>query len=619
MATFQVTARTVGTPAAARKPRTRTRRRWLAVLRYVRGISVIGGLFALTIAIVRSDVLFILLPVGLSIVITAITARSQLDSLKALLLTTGVALLYFGGITGWELFTHDTKTAEIIVVTTTLAAAVIFEPLRVLLLNFLEQIFHIQHDATSQSIAAFTATLREEIDQEQVNDRFLTVVQRLLRPQSVALWVRLPIHVAVGMPPASLIVAPPAAAPPGQPASAPLAAADDQWNWAMLPAANATAVVADQDPLLAFALDHPSTLELDQLQLDSPALRRLRQHGVELLVPLASQGELLGLLALGPRVSGQTEVAPSWGRRVLDLLAILYPFTDRQRDYTREDRGVLNTLAAQVAPALRVVRLVREQQARVRERDQIEQELRTAQRIQRTFLPKDVPPLPGWQLVPYYQPAREVGGDFYDFLSFEDGRVGLIIGDVTGKGIPAALMMTATRTMLRTAAQQQATPGTVFERVNEVLHADIAPGMFVTCFYVLLDPRTGDLRFANAGHEPPYRRHAGCVSELWATGMPLGLMPGIQYEEYQATLAPGESLLFYSDGLVEAHNPAREMFGFPRLKTLLEAPESGAAGPVPQGETLIAALLAALARFTGDSWEQEDDVTMLTLYREAHR
>jgi hypothetical protein len=100
MATFQVTARTVGTPAAARKPRTRTRRRWLAVLRYVRGISVIGGLFALTIAIVRSDVLFILLPVGLSIVITAITARSQLDSLKALLLTTGVALLYFGGITG---------------------------------------------------------------------------------------------------------------------------------------------------------------------------------------------------------------------------------------------------------------------------------------------------------------------------------------------------------------------------------------------------------------------------------------------------------------------------------------------------------------------------------------
>jgi serine phosphatase RsbU (regulator of sigma subunit) len=387
----------------------------------------------------------------------------------------------------------------------------------------------------------------------------------------------------------------------------------------MLPAANATAVVADQDPLLAFALDHPSTLELDQLPLDSPALRRLRQNGVELLLPLASQGELLGLLALGPRVSGQTEVAPSWGRRLLDLLAILYPFTDRQRDYTREDRGVLNTLAAQVAPALRVVRLVREQQARVRERDQIEQELRTAQRIQRTFLPKDVPPLPGWQLVPYYQPAREVGGDFYDFLSFEDGRVGLIIGDVTGKGIPAALMMTATRTMLRTAAQQQATPGTVFERVNEVLHADIAPGMFVTCFYVLLDPRTGDLRFANAGHEPPYRRHAGCVSELWATGMPLGLMPGIQYEEYQATLAPGESLLFYSDGLVEAHNPAREMFGFPRLKTLLEAPESGAAGPVPQGETLIAALLAALARFTGDSWEQEDDVTMLTLYREAHR
>src|SRR5207244_13409835 len=115
-----------------------------------------------------------------------------------------------------------------------------------------------------------------------------------------------------------------------------------------------------------------------------------------------------------------------------------------------------------VAPALRVAHMVQEQQIQVRERERIEQELRTAQAIQHAFLPKDVPDLPGWQLIPYYQPAREVGGDFYDFLPFEDGQLGLVIGDVTGKGIPAALVMTATRTMIRTAAQGTLSPSEVF-------------------------------------------------------------------------------------------------------------------------------------------------------------
>src|SRR5579864_4421663 len=167
--------------------------------------------------------------------------------------------------------------------------------------------------------------------------------------------------------------------------------------------------------------------------------------------------------------------------------------------------------------------------------------------------------------------------------------------------------MTATRTMLRTAAQQQVSSGVVLARVNDLLYAEIPPGMFVTCFYAILDPKSGRLHFANAGHEPPYRRCDGSASELWATGMPLGMMPGTRYEEYEATLTPGESLLFYSDGLVEAHNLANEMFSFPRLKTLLEVHSDGV--------SLINSVLSELKLFTGEGWEQEDDVTMVELQR----
>ncbi len=243
------------------------------------------------------------------------------------------------------------------------------------------------------------------------------------------------------------------------------------------------------------------------------------------------------------------------------------------------------------------------------ERERIEQELRTAQDIQHTFLPKDVSALPGWQFAPYYRPAREVGGDFYDFLPFANGRLGLVIGDVSGKGIPAALVMATVHTMLRTAVHEMVSPGEVFMRVNELLAAEIPAGMFVTCFLALLDPTSGQLRYANAGHDLPYRCHSEGASELWATGMPLGMLPGSRYEEHAVTLAPGESLLFYSDGLVEAHNSRGEMFDTPRLKALLAEHADGA--------SLLEVLLGELKRFTGEGWEQEDDVTLLTLHRNS--
>ena len=224
---------------------------------------------------------------------------------------------------------------------------------------------------------------------------------------------------------------------------------------------------------------------------------------------------------------------------------------------------------------MRVAQLVRQQQVEARERERLEQELRVARLIQQTLLPQELPALPGWQVAAYYQPAREVGGDFYDFLYFPDGRMALLVADVTDKGVPAALVMATTRSMLRAVAERLILPGPVLERVNDLLCPDIPPNMFVTCLYALLDPATGRLQYANAGHDLPYRRRAdgadeaSRVDELRATGMPLGLMPGMQYEEKEITLQAGESVFFYSDGLVEAHNPQREMFGFPRLKSLM--------------------------------------------------
>jgi len=254
--------------------------------------------------------------------------------------------------------------------------------------------------------------------------------------------------------------------------------------------------IAPDDPIIAYFLNVPDAVEVDKLQMASPAVRNLKEAGVKIVIPLVSQGELVGLLNLGPRRSEQ--------------------------DYSSDDRALLSTLASQASPAIRVAQMVREQQAAALERERVENELRVARLIQQTLLPKELPELAGWQLTAYYQSAREVGGDFYDFLYFEDGRLGLVIGDVTDKGVPAALVMATTRSVLRAIAQQLISPGQVLERVNETLYPDIPARMFVTCLYAVLDPQTGLLQYANAGHDLPYRRSKAGVSELRATGMPSG-------------------------------------------------------------------------------------------------
>jgi serine phosphatase RsbU (regulator of sigma subunit)/anti-sigma regulatory factor (Ser/Thr protein kinase) len=345
--------------------------------------------------------------------------------------------------------------------------------------------------------------------------------------------------------------------------------------------ATVAVAIAESDPLLAYLQSAPGPVDLARLDLDSPAVRDLRAAGVALVVPLVSQGELIGTLNLGPRLSEQ--------------------------EYSTDDRRLLTTLATQAAPAIRVAQLVREQAREAAERERLDQEMRVATLIQQQFLPRELPKLAEWQIAAYYGPARAVGGDFYDFIEMRDGRIGIAVGDVTDKGVPAALVMARTHSILRAEASRSDSPGEILARANALLEPEMPARMFVTCLFAILDPATGRIVMANAGHNLPYIRTDDGVTELRATGMPLGLMPGIRYEETEGVIAPGSNVLLYSDGLVEAHDPNQQMYGFPRLRDEMAVDDAGS--------ELLDRLLETLHRFTGPDWEQEDDITLVTLRR----
>jgi len=183
----------------------------------------------------------------------------------------------------------------------------------------------------------------------------------------------------------------------------------------------------------------------------------------------------------------------------------------------------------------------------------------------------------------------------------------VVIGDVTDKGVPAALVMASAHAMLRSAAPRLISPGAVLGTVNEQLCRDTPEQMFVTCLAVVLDPATGRVTFANAGHDVPYVHTADGVGELRARGMPLGLMPGMSYEEKAFAFRAGDFALLHSDGLAEAHGPDREMFGFDRVAELV--------GRAASSDTLIDLCLSELAAFTGPGHEQEDDITLVSMRR----
>ncbi len=460
-----------------------------------------------------------------------------------------VLQLLFGTITGW--------TSEPAVVLATLAIVALFTPLRRRVQRFIDRRFYRRKYDLARTLETFSQSLRDQVDLHLLIERLEAVISETILPSQIQTWLHT-----------------------GSVYS--LSAAPDKSSDNPAPVSRSAAEISTQDPLVLHLDRLPGAEPIGNLELDSPGLLHLTASGIQLVVPLVTHGELIGWLGLGPRRSGQ--------------------------EYSVDDRTLLTNLAIQAAPVVRVAQLVAQQQAELLDRERMNQEMQVASRIQHALLPKSLPLIDGWRMAAYYQPARVVGGDFYDFLNFADGRLGIIIGDVTDKGIPAAMVMTLTRTLLRAVALEGASPSWVLSRVNDLLKPDMPARMFVTCLYAILDPQTGIICYANAGHPVPYRRTKQGIAELRATGFPLGMLPGVSYVEEETSLEPGECIIFYSDGLIEAHNAERELFGFPRLQQLM-------AEKLDDGDSLINRLLSELKAFTGAQWEQEDDITLVGVKR----
>jgi serine phosphatase RsbU (regulator of sigma subunit) len=295
---------------------------------------------------------------------------------------------------------------------------------------------------------------------------------------------------------------------------------------------------------------------------------------------------------------------------VLGVLLLVGPGS---REFTAGDLKLVNAIAMQAAPAIEIAHL---HQLEL-EKERLERDLQTARQVQAALLPHHMPVVQGWRFAAHWQPAREVSGDFYEFLHLPNNTLGLAIADVTGKGMPAALVMANTRSVLRAMAASRskslASPGALLAQVNNILCEDMPRYMFVTCLLIYLNTQSGEFSFANAGHNLPYLCAKDGVTELRATGVPLGLFPGTNYEVQKAAIQPGESLLMYSDGLTEAHNAQDELFGYTRLQRVLEQSRLSL-----KGERLIGYLLQQLTDFTGAGWEQEDDVTFVVLDRDEN-
>jgi serine phosphatase RsbU (regulator of sigma subunit)/anti-sigma regulatory factor (Ser/Thr protein kinase) len=331
---------------------------------------------------------------------------------------------------------------------------------------------------------------------------------------------------------------------------------------------------ATDDPLIEHFVAHPSARRANRIEIDSPVLAALDAN---VLVPLVSLGTFVGLIAV--------------------------PVPELSADQI----ATLDEIAGLAASAIRVARLTHRVDLAERAHQTTTEELRVAEIIQRSLLPESLPNIAGWRLDAWYKPARVVGGDLYDIIPLPGDLLGIVLGDASDKGVPAALVMATVRTLIRAAAQRVVLPGQVLARANDDLCAQIPPGMFVTCFFAILDTASGRLRFANAGQCAPNLCGPNGVEELRASGWPLGMLPGRTYDEGEITLTPGSTVICFSDGLTETHDPAGEMFGTDRITATLAGMDNCA--------PLIPALLAVQQQFAGPSWEQEDDVTLISLTR----
>ncbi|HLH03387.1 MAG TPA: SpoIIE family protein phosphatase [Bryobacteraceae bacterium] len=257
------------------------------------------------------------------------------------------------------------------------------------------------------------------------------------------------------------------------------------------------------------------------------------------------------------------------GERVIGLIyvdnaALLRPFS-------QEDLDLLTVMANVAAIRIEHARLIEVEQSE----KLMELELAQASEIQATLLPKEAPPCPGYEIAGHHLPCRTVGGDYYDFVPYNDGRLALVVGDVSGKGLPAALLMSSLQARVQMVRETSPDPAAAVTLLNRNFSERCPAGKFVTFFYALLDPQTGSLTYSNAGHNYPLLLRAnGQVQKLSGGGMVLGLFPMARYELRETSLEPGDTLALYSDGVTEALSPLGEEFGEDGLARFLQANKS---------------------------------------------
>jgi sigma-B regulation protein RsbU (phosphoserine phosphatase) len=285
-------------------------------------------------------------------------------------------------------------------------------------------------------------------------------------------------------------------------------------------------------------------------------------------------------------------------------LRVMQEMSQRLRNH---EHAIIHDLRQRNQELIQAYKELQEAQQQIIEKEKLEHEISLARSIQESSLPTQLPQPEGWRISACWQPARTVSGDFYDVVQQPKDMLRFFIADVSGKGVPAAMVMATSRSVLRTLIVQEDSPARILSSANDVLFEQTPAHMFITCFLGILDLDSGHLRFANAGHNLPYKLNSTDVHELHARGMPLGMLPGSQYDDQEISLDCGERIFLYSDGLVEAHRPDGEMFGDPRLKHILTS--------LPSESPLIENLLAALDKFTGEIADREDDVTFVVVER----
>jgi sigma-B regulation protein RsbU (phosphoserine phosphatase) len=289
-----------------------------------------------------------------------------------------------------------------------------------------------------------------------------------------------------------------------------------------------------------------------------------------------------------------------------ECIGVLTMNTRQPRDWTEDDLRLAQLLANQAAIAIEKSRLHEEELARQR----LERELELGREMQLRLLPKDTPAIEGWDIAAFYQGARLVSGDFYDFFWLSDTKLGMVIADVADKGVPAALIMSLSRTMLRTAAfQHHHDPVAAMHEANRLMFRDNDSDFFITCWYAVLDIESGELAFSDAGHNPPFIASGQHVSPLEARGTVLGIFEEIPLVGGFCLIESGAFIVFYTDGVTEAMSVNNEEFGEERLRRVMQSCSEGTARDILQ------AIVKAVRDFTGDA-PQSDDLTLFVVKRD---